>query len=50
LINWLIIALTLTLEWLYRNRYLYRGIHGVLEPINLLRLLWISLGRDLNSS
>jgi hypothetical protein len=45
LINWLIIALTLTLERLYRNRYLHRGIHSVLEPVNLLRLLWISLGR-----
>lgn len=45
LINWLIIALTLTLERLYRNRYLHRGIHSVLEPINLLRILWISLGR-----
>jgi len=50
LINWLIIALTLTLERLYRNRYLHRGSHGVLEPINLLRLRWISLGRNLNSS
>jgi hypothetical protein len=50
LINWLIIALTLTLERLYRNRYLHRGIHGVLEPINLLRLLWISLGHGLNTS
>jgi hypothetical protein len=50
LINWLIIALTLTLERLYRNRYLHRGIHSVLEPINLLRLLWISLGRSPDSS
>ena len=43
LINWPIIALTLTLEWLYSNRYLDRGIHSVLEPINPLRLLWVSL-------
>jgi len=50
LINWLIIALTLTLERLYRNRYLHRGIHEVLEPINLLLLLWLSLGRSLDSS
>lgn len=50
LINWLIIALTLTLERLYRNRYLHRGIHSVLQPINLLRLLWISLGRSPDSS
>lgn len=50
LINWLIIALTLTLERLYRNRYLHRGIHAVLEPINLLQSLWISLGRPADSS
>jgi hypothetical protein len=43
LINWLILALTLTLERLYRNRYLHRGLHSVLESINVLRLLWISL-------
>jgi len=50
LINWLIIALSMTLERLYRQRYLHRGIHSVLESIQLLRLLWISLGRDLNTS
>lgn len=50
LINWLIIALTLTLERLYRNRYLHRGTHSVLEPISLLRLLWINLGRSLDTS
>jgi hypothetical protein len=50
LINWLIIALTLTLERLYRNRYLHRGIHSVLEPIGLLRLLWISLGTRSDTS
>jgi hypothetical protein len=50
LINWLIIALMLTLERLYRNRYLHRGIHSVLEPITLLRLLWISLGQSPDSS
>jgi hypothetical protein len=50
LIVWLIIALTMTLERLYRNRYLHRGFHGVLEPAQLLLLLQISLGRPLNSS
>ncbi len=50
LINWLIIALALTLERLYRIRYLHRGIHNILEPINLLRLLWIGLGRPPDSS
>ncbi len=44
LINWLLIVLTLTLERLYRNRYLHRGSHPVLTPINLLRILWINLG------
>jgi len=50
LINWLIIALTLTLERLYRNRYLHRGSHRVLEAVDLYRLLWISLGRLPDSS
>ena len=50
LINWLIIALTLTLERLYRNRYLHRGLHSVLTPIGLLRLLWISLAKYPDSS
>ena len=43
LVNWLIIALTLTLERLYRNRYLHRGRHVVLQPIDLYRLLLLSL-------
>jgi hypothetical protein len=50
LINWLFIALTLTLERLYRNRYLHRGSHPTLQPIALLRLLRLSLGRPINSS
>jgi hypothetical protein len=50
LINRLIIALTLTLERLYRNRCLHRGTHGVWEPSNLFRLLWISSGHNLHSS
>jgi len=50
LINWLFIALTLTLERLYRNRYLHRGNHRVLEARSLVRLLWISLGKPPDSS
>jgi hypothetical protein len=50
LINWLIIVLTLTLERLYRNRFLHRGIHRTLEAITLVRLLWMSLGKPINSS
>jgi hypothetical protein len=50
LINWLIIVLTLTLERLYRNRFLHRGTHRTLEPVTLVRLLWMSLGKPINSS
>jgi hypothetical protein len=50
LINWLLIALTLTLERLYRNRYLHRGSHTVMPPVTLVRLLWMSLGKSPDSS
>jgi hypothetical protein len=50
LVNWLIIVLTLTLERLYRNRYLHRGSHPGLRAVELLRLLWIDLGRRTDSS
>lgn len=50
LINWLLIALTLTLERLYRCRYLHRGTHDILQAISLLRLFWISLGRKSDTS
>jgi len=50
LINWLITILTLTLERLYRLRHLHRGQHSVLEPIALLRLLWLSLKEPADSS
>jgi len=50
LINWLIIVLTLTLERLYRNRFLHRGSHPTLEAVTLVRLLWMSLGNTINSS
>ena len=39
LVMWLLIALALTLERLYRTRYLHRGPHPVLEPVGLFRLL-----------
>jgi DDE family transposase len=38
LVNWLLIALTLTLERLYRKRYLHRGKHPILTSIELYRL------------
>lgn len=50
LINWLIIALALTLERLYRLRYLHRGCHSLLRAISLLRLLRLSLTLSLDSS
>jgi Transposase DDE domain len=50
LINWLITVLTLTLERLYRLRYLHRGKHPILEPIALLRLLRLSLVETADTS
>jgi hypothetical protein len=43
LIVWLLTCLALTLERLYRLRYLHRGLHPVRTSINLLRLLIFSL-------
>jgi Transposase DDE domain len=43
LIVWLLTCLALTLERLYRLRYLHRGLHPVLTAINLLRLLLLGL-------
>ena len=40
---WLIICLALTIERLYRLRYLHRGNHPVLTAIALVRLLRLSL-------
>lgn len=45
LLQWLITALALTIERLYRLRYLHRGCHRLRTAIELVRLLWISLGR-----
>ena len=45
LITWLLIALALTLERLYRLRYLHRGPHPRLSAIQLCRLLWLNLAR-----
>ncbi len=43
LMVWLIMALALTIERLYRIRFLHRGNHPVLSAIDLLRLLRLSL-------
>jgi Transposase DDE domain len=45
LLQWLITALALTIERLYRLRYLHRGTHPVRSAIELVRLLWLGLGR-----
>ncbi len=44
---WLIMTLALTIERLYRLRYLHRGNHPTRTAIELVRLLWISLGGPL---
>ena len=43
LMVWLLTCLGLTLERLYRLRYLHRGLHPVRTAINLLRLLILGL-------
>lgn len=45
LLIWLLICLGLTLERLYRLRYLHRGLHRVRTAIDLLRLLQLGLSR-----
>ena len=43
LLVWLLTCLALTLERLYRLRYLHRGTHPALAAIALLRLLFLAL-------
>jgi hypothetical protein len=45
LLGWLLTALALTIERLYRIRYLHRGTHAILAPIALWQILWLSLSR-----
>ena len=45
LIHWLLVALTLTLERLFRLRYLHRGTHPPLAAMQLLRRFRLSLGQ-----
>ena len=49
LITWLLTAFALTIERLYRLRYLHRGAHPVRAAIDLLRTLRVSLGRPLTA-
>jgi hypothetical protein len=45
LVVWLLTCLALTVERLYRVRYLHRGNHPILEAIDLWQILWLSLSR-----
>ena len=45
LVVWLLTCLALTVERLYRVRYLHRGTHPILEAIDLWQILWLSLSR-----
>jgi len=45
LLVWLLTALALTIERLYRIRFLHRGTHPIREAITLWQLLWLSLSR-----
>jgi Transposase DDE domain len=48
LLAWLLSALALTIERLYRLRYLHRGSHPRLSAIELCRLLWLNLARSIS--
>ena len=47
LVVWLLTCLALTIERLYRVRYLHRGTHPILQAITLWQLLWLSLSRPI---
>jgi hypothetical protein len=47
LVVWLLSCLALTLERLYRIRYLHRGTHPILQAAALCQLLWLSLSRPI---
>ena len=45
LLCWLLTLLALVISRLYRLRYLHRGAHKVMSACDLVRLLWLDLGR-----
>jgi len=47
LLVWLLTCSALTIERLYRVRYLHRGTHPLLQAITLWQLLWLSLSRPI---
>jgi DDE family transposase len=50
LVGWLLVLLALTLERLYRLRYLHRGTHPIRTAEQLVLLLWLSLSPPLASN
>jgi hypothetical protein len=50
LIHWLLVLLTLTLERLYRLRFLHRGAHAPVSAITVVRRLRLSLGQPVVDS
>jgi len=45
LMGWLLICLAVTIERLYRLRFLHRGVHPIYTAIELVRRLWFNMGR-----
>ncbi len=49
LITWLLTSLALTIERLYRLRYLHRGKHPLRTAADFVHLLWLSLSRPVSA-
>lgn len=49
LMVWLLTSLALTIERLYRLRYLHRGNHPVRSAVEFVYLLWLSLSRPVQA-
>jgi hypothetical protein len=50
LITWLLTSLALTIERLYRLRYLHRGKHPLRTAADFVHLLWLSLSRPASAN
>ncbi|MBK8101161.1 MAG: hypothetical protein IPK26_29115 [Planctomycetes bacterium] len=49
-VGWLLMALGIVIERLYRNRYLHRGTHPVRSAADLVVILRLALGRRLHDT
>jgi hypothetical protein len=49
LTTWLLTSLALTIERLYRLRYLHRGPHRPRTAVDLVQVLWLSLSRPVRA-